>query len=78
MKNIDKIRKEIITYFETASPEQLRDIVSFLFDYDIHIAPSTYLDCTKCEELYGYCGADDLDKDHCKNMFLKYCEEETE
>lgn len=77
MKNIDKIRKEIIKYFENASAEEIRDIVSFLFDYDIHIAPS-YLDCTKCEELYGPCSADDLDKDHCKQMFLKYCEEETE
>ena len=77
MKNIDKIRKEIITYFDNASAEEIRDIVSFLFDYDINIAPS-YLDCTKCEELYGYCGADDLGKDHCKNMFLRYCEEEAE
>ena len=77
MKNIDKIRKEIIKYFENASAEEIRDIISFLFDYDIKIAPS-YLDCTKCEELYGYCGADDLDKDHCKKMFLKYCDEEAE
>lgn len=77
MKNIDKIRQEIIKYFENASAEEIRDVISFLFDYDIKIAPS-YLDCTKCEELYGYCGADDLDKDHCKNMFLRYCEEEAE
>lgn len=46
MKNIEKIRNEIITYFQEASPEEIRDIASFLFDYDIKIAPS-YLDCTK-------------------------------
>ena len=77
MKNIEKIRNEIITYFKTASTEEIRDVISFLFDYDIRIAPS-YLDCTKCEELYGPCNEDDLDNDHCKQMFLKYCEEEAE
>lgn len=77
MKNIDIIRQEIITYFESASPEQIRDVITALLEYDISIAPS-YLDCTLCEKLYGHCGADDLGKDHCEKMFLKYCEEEAE
>lgn len=77
MKNIDKIRQEITTYITAASPEELRDVISFLFDYGIRIAPS-YLDCTKCEELYGPCSSEDLPKDHCKKMFLRYCEEESE
>lgn len=77
MKNIDKIRKEIIKYFENASAEEIRDVITALLEYDISIT-SSYLDCTLCEKLYGYCGADDLGKDHCEKMFLKYCEEETE
>lgn len=78
MKNIDKIRSETISYIQSASEDELYNLFSFLNNYGFdckRISPSCF-DCYICEKLYGYCGDADLGANHCREMFMRYCNEE--
>ena len=77
MKNLSKIRSDAISYFQTASADELYNLFSLLRDnvYDYRIISPAFMDCKICNEIYGPCGDSDLASDHCRNMFLRYCEE---
>ncbi|MDY3250251.1 MAG: hypothetical protein SOX32_07885 [Candidatus Choladocola sp.] len=78
MKNIDKIRSETISYIQSSSADELYTLFSFLNDYGFdckRISPY-YFDCDICEKLYGHCGDEDLSANHCREMFMRYCNED--
>ena len=79
MKNIEKIRNEAAHYFQTISNLELYDLITFLHESGYKIS-NTYMTCEICKQKYNVC-SNEKDLDHkylCRDMFLRFLEEEAE
>lgn len=76
MKNIDKMKRNIIEQIENMTVEQFEDFTDMLTgDYNFEKSPIDTTDifmCNNCRERYGKCPEDTYDNQICAERFKDY------
>lgn len=82
MKNIDKMKRNIIEQIENMTVEQFEDFTDMLTgDYNFENSPvdmSGIFGCNNCKETYGKCPEDTYDNQICGDRFRDYALREVE
>jgi dissimilatory sulfite reductase (desulfoviridin) alpha/beta subunit len=72
MKTIDKVKEELCVAIRQMSVEELCSGDLICTDELEKLAPTYYLSCQKCHEIYGDCTSDMFAHEDCKLRFVEY------